>query len=1059
MVRKQKKENQEIISELHKKEDELKERIKELNCIYNVTEILEKGSPDMDQVLQRAVNTIPPAMKYPEVAEASVTIGNNTYCTERFAERTDSLSADIMDGSDRIGKITVVYLERKPTMDIGPFYKEELKLLRVLSENLAKYVREHSKDAKIKNYMFQLNSILSAKGSSLDHLGFSGKGDEWKIIVELLQKTDSQTYLGLSRKMMYHLARKYGANLESIMNVISTDEGTQSSIDENIPNPRFDIKALIGVMHGVFDLAESTMDSAEIMGLIIKWLKENQARPLLIASEQNKIPLKEISSALDKYSRLPETSKQLPPELDRTIRTNLVRRFLNERLEYIRVATKYLTIADFEGMLERFIGDYNGVGGLGGKASMIFLVERIIQKELENDQDIAGIKFARSYFIGTDVMREFIHYNALEDIVQVKYMESSEVRKEQPFMEQLFKNGSFTPEIVAQLKNLLRDFRDRPIIVRSSSHLEDSYGAAFSGKYKSLFITNRGTEEERLNSLMDALAEVWASTFGPNPIEYRRERGMLDLNENMGVLVQQVVGNEFGEFFAPSFAGVAMTNNEFRWSPRINRKDGILRLVVGLGTRAVDRVSDDYPLLISPKKPGIRVNTTMEDLIRYSQQSMDVINLRTNTLEMIPIQTIAHDHRDEYPMLDKLMSKNVDGNMVDGKTMLMSAEEPEEWIVTFNGIIDKSNFIRQMRKVMTTLNEVLNTPVDIEFAHDGKDLYILQCRPQSQGLRDERITIPQNIMEKDVFFKANKYVTTGIISNVDYIVYVDGEKYEALSQKEDLIAVARTVSRLNSALPKRKFILMGPGRWGSRGDIKLGVPVQYGDINNTSMLIEIARVKGGYVPELSFGTHFFQDLVEANIHYLPLYPDGGGSYLNFLFIDMTQNVIGEILPDIRGKMSEVVKVIKTADLSSGGSMRVIMDGERGEALAYLTMPDHTSWRLERIDELVADLDPKAYGVEGLYLVGSVKENRAGPASDIDLIALINGTQVELERFEDYIREWSESLDEENFRRTGIRTGGLIDLHIVTQLDIVNKTSWATHIGSIYNPARKLQLKK
>ena len=85
--------------------------------------------------------------------------------------------------------------------------------------------------------------------------------------------------------------------------------------------------------------------------------------------------------------------------------------------------------------------------------------------------------------------------------------------------------------------------------------------------------------------------------------------------------------------------------------------------------------------------------------------------------------------------------------------------------------------------------------------------------------------------------------------------------------------VGRAVGRLNKLLPKRQFILIGPGRWGSRGDIKLGVPVTYSDINNSAMLIEVARQKGNYLPDLSFGTHFFQDLVEASIRYLPLYPD------------------------------------------------------------------------------------------------------------------------------------------------------------------------------------------
>ena len=131
--------------------------------------------------------------------------------------------------------------------------------------------------------------------------------------------------------------------------------------------------------------------------------------------------------------------------------------------------------------------------------------------------------------------------------------------------------------------------------MRSSSLLEDRTGAAFSGKYKSLFLGNQGTKQERLAALMDAIAEVYASVFGPDPIEYRAERGLLDVHEEMGILIQEVVGQRAGRYFLPAWSGVAFSNNEFRWSPRIRREDGLIRLVPGLGTRAVDRVGDDYP--------------------------------------------------------------------------------------------------------------------------------------------------------------------------------------------------------------------------------------------------------------------------------------------------------------------------------------------------------------------------------------------------------------------------------------------------------------------------------
>ena len=122
-------------------------------------------------------------------------------------------------------------------------------------------------------------------------------------------------------------------------------------------------------------------------------------------------------------------------------------------------------------------------------------------------------------------------------------------------------------------------------------------------------------------------------------------------------------------------------------------------------------------------------------------------------------------------------------------------------------------------------------------------------------------------------FSANRYISDGSIEDISHIVYVDPDGYNSLQELSQLINIGRAIGQLNSLLPKRRFILMGPGRWGSRGDIKMGVQVSYSDINNTAALIEIARKKSNYIPELSFGTHFFQDLVESNIRYLPLYPD------------------------------------------------------------------------------------------------------------------------------------------------------------------------------------------
>ena len=152
-------------------------------------------------------------------------------------------------------------------------------------------------------------------------------------------------------------------------------------------------------------------------------------------------------------------------------------------------------------------------------------------------------------------MHDFVYCNHLEDVFSQKYKEVDEVRQEYPDIVQVFKNSQFSATIVKGLSLALDDLGDKPLIVRSSSLLEDRFGAAFSGKYKSLFLANRGTKQERLEALMDAIAEVYASTFGPDPIQYRAERNLLDFQEGMGVLIQEVVGTRIGDLFPAGFRG------------------------------------------------------------------------------------------------------------------------------------------------------------------------------------------------------------------------------------------------------------------------------------------------------------------------------------------------------------------------------------------------------------------------------------------------------------------------------------------------------------------------
>jgi hypothetical protein len=246
--------------------------------------------------------------------------------------------------------------------------------------------------------------------------------------------------------------------------------------------------------------------------------------------------------------------------------------------------------------------------------------------------------------MASDAVLDFIAYNDLEDVLHQKYKSIDEVRRDYPNIIRLFKNSTFPPALVQGLAAVLDDFAGVPVIIRSSSLLEDRMGTAFSGKYKSLFVANQGTKQEKLAALLLAVAEVYASMFGPDPIQYRRERGVLEFDEQMGILIQEVVGRRVGDLFFPAYAGVAFSRNEFRWSPRITREDGLVRLVPGLGTRAVDRTGDDYPVLLVPAKPDLRANVAVDEVVRYAPRSMDVVNLATNSFETVAIDTCKSNH-------------------------------------------------------------------------------------------------------------------------------------------------------------------------------------------------------------------------------------------------------------------------------------------------------------------------------------------------------------------------------------------------------------------------------
>ena len=1044
---------------------DLKERAKELNCLYEVEEIMSEPNLALDQLFHRIVNKIPAGWQYSDVCEARICYENSVFQTESYHDTDWVQHADILLRDQTVGQVSVCYTEERPTADEGPFLKEERKLINTIADRL-----------KHRILHYNLKTVFERQKRQ----GESSEGSA--VILDLLKRTDPQLLTRISRKMLNHLTWAGFEEAHRILERISpaaAGEGQDGDRHENRPSRIATTQDLLSASEEIFKIAGEHLPESEILAFIQKWIREDRSGFLIKTLENPNSSLVEIAAAIERFRHLLPQGIEFSSPRQRAFRVSLIQRLLNDDPQFLQIAARHIDLDDFGDLIEHTIYPAGSHGRLGGKGSGLFVASQILKKFSTTHPILQGIRIPKTWHITSDGLMSFINYNDLEEIVEHKYKDIGQVRQEYPSIVQVFKSASFPPEIVSGLSVTLDDFAEVPLIVRSSSLLEDSRGTSFAGKYKSLFIANQGSKHQRLTELMDAIAEVYASTFGPDPIGYRKERGLVDFHEEMGILIQEVVGTRIGRYYMPAFAGVGFSRNEFKWSRRIRREDGLLRMVPGLGTRAVDRVSDDYPILVSPGQPSLRVNVTVEEKVRYSPKKLDAINLETGSFETVEISKLLRDYGDEYPVLHQLVSLLQDDRMVQPWGMGIDKER-DTLIVTFEGLLGQTPFIEQASTILKVLQSEYRAPIDFEFAHDGKDLYLLQCRPQSQGPLSQPAVLPRDVPKDRILFSANRYVTNGIVPGITHIVYIDPRKYSELPQRAHLVAVGQAVAKLNQLLPKRQFILMGPGRWGSRGDIRLGVSVTYSDIHNTAMLIEIAQKQKDYVPELSFGTHFFQDLVESSIRYLPLYPGDWGSHFNESFFSNSRNWLPDLLPEF-AYLSDTLHVIDVPNTAPGMVLNVWMNGELDEALAVLgektvepaeMVPEseawsgfepgseaHWRWRLNFVEEIAEQMDPVRFGVKGMYLFGSTKNATAGPQSDIDLLIHFAGTKVQRKDLLDWLEGWSLCLSHMNYLRTGHKTEGLLNVHLVTDKDIRERTSYAVKIGALTDPARPIPLRK
>jgi hypothetical protein len=1038
----------------------LQERAKELNCLYRVDEVLNRRDVEWGSVLRELVQIIPRGWQYPDRCVARLRLEGRVFEPPDFQETPWSQHADVVFEGEKVGDVSVHYTERMPNADEGPFLKEERRLINAIAERIAYLLLQR-----------QLHRALPVAEVAGADRGQTGR---WGVIVDFLRSTDRMLLRRITRRMVNHLCWNGVKDAERLLLEFAPEAPPLEieGLEDNRPQARARLRDLNSLAETTFDLASRHLSEEEVFGCIQTWIKEDKASFLSSALENLDTPLQEIADAVARFHSLSVTEDELPMAVQVGLRVALMRRFFSDQLDLLNRAKDYVTLEDFHDLIRRVVFLPQSHGKLGGKSAGLFVASRIVARSPEYQNVLSGIKVPKTWYVTSDGLQQLLQYNNMEDVYDHKYREIDQIRQEYPSLVQIFKACTFPPELTKGLAVALDDFEGHPIIVRSSSLLEDRVGSAFSGKYKSLFLANKGGKRERLAALQDAIAEVYASVFGPDPIEYRTERNLLDVHEEMGIMIQEVVGRPLGKYFLPAFSGVAYSNNEYRWSSRIKREDGLVRMVPGLGTRAVDRLADDYPILITPGQPGLRANVTPDEILRYSPKKIDVINLETREFESIELDDLLREHGNDYPQIRKLVSAVSEGT-VRAPLGLRLDFAKNTYVVNFEGLISDTAFVVQMRTLLRLLQERLGVPVDIEFASDGETFYLLQCRAQGHTAATTPATIPVDVQPERVLFTAHRYVSNGHVPNITHIVYVDDDGYASLPDVASMRSVGTIVGRLNALLPKRQFILMGPGRWGSRGDIRMGVSVTYSQINNTAMLVEIARKKGNYVPDLSFGTHFFQDLVEADIRYLPLYPDDARVVFNEAFFRESENVLGRLLPEAaplggtirvidvqRQTGGEVLSVLMNADIDSamgllGPAVSAVLERRSEERSAEPPAEEHWRWRMRMAERIGREIDPQRFGVQAMYVFGSTKNATAGPGSDIDLLVHFVGDERQGECLTLWLDGWSQCLSELNYLRTGYRTRGLLDVHLVTDEDIAARTSYAAKIGAVTDPARPL----
>ncbi|MCD4651693.1 MAG: PEP/pyruvate-binding domain-containing protein, partial [Candidatus Cloacimonetes bacterium] len=552
-------------------------------------------------------------------------------------------------------------------------------------------------------------------------------------------------------------------------------------------------------------------------------------------------------------------------------------------------------------------------GSLGGKGrGLFFLNALLVSMEFDESFPEVYIRIPTTFVIGTEEFDRFIRNVRLPE--KLDDCNDAEIKK-------LFLETNLSDELTQKLKLVLRMIK-KPLAIRSSGLLEDSQSQPFAGVYQTYMLPNCHPDEHfRLKQLLQAIKLVYASVFLSSARQYIESISYKLEDEKMAVIIQEVVGQVHDGFYYPHISGVAQSYNYY-CIEGFENTDGIATIAVGLGKTVVD---GEKAFRFIPPKPRKDI-LPFEELSSNAQKKLYAIPLCENDFDLsegedasltkLPVRNIV-----KHGTLKNIASTwdYRNNRMVDN----LKADGPK--VITFANILKRGVF--PLAEIITEVLDIGQTamglPVEIEFAVDltskpGTDnrpnFYMLQIRPLTINEGECSIDI-EKLNRQDLLLYTEHSMGNGFIEDITDIVYIPPEQYDSTKTLE----MMDEISRINEILKhcKRKYVLIGPGRWGSK-DRFLGVPVKWAQINNVAIVIEVTRKD--YKVDSSQGTHFFHNLISRNVGYFSIAHDSATDFINWEKIDA--------LPS-EGEYTFARHVILQQPVSA------VLDGRTGQAVIKL----------------------------------------------------------------------------------------------------------------------------